>query len=542
MNTVADAVRVTTLRGLHEALGPEVFEVVAAPDGVDAPLRDVLFNDRLDPDREDLGDKLVLAVGSAPGEEGELIAALGECGAGGAAALAARVGDAPSTELIETAEQAGLALISLSPQLSWGEFFELVRATLSAPDLEAERSPVSSRDLAGSDLFAVAEATAALAGGPVVIDDIRSRVLAFSAGGDTDDERRFTILNRRPPDDCMRAMRQEGVIDHLLTNDEVLRFEYGEGSQPRRAIAIRHNGQMLGSIWLMGDEGALADDADEVLRRAAPIAALHLVRQRMRDDIERRMRGDALATMLNGGEPSEAALRRLDLPGDEPLVVLAIEVITCGVHSPAAVGTRLIDLLTMQLHAYDRPAVAATLDGRVYAVTSSRGPRDREALQAIARECRIHASKVLRVELRTGIGHEVAAAAELAVARRSADECLSLSPDSEREVLFEAIHGTVLLANVEGMVGGWYGGQSAALRKLIEHDRLHSSDYLPTLRAVLDNLGNAAKAAQDLHLHVNTVRYRIRRITELTGIDLADGDARLPLEIELRAYAKAAGA
>jgi hypothetical protein len=437
---------------------------------------------------------------------------------------------------LRRADETGLAVISLCDNVGWSDFYELVRATVALPDLSLDSSPAKTRDLAAGDLFAIAEATAAIAGGPVMIDDIRSHVLAFSAGGETDHERRFTILNRRPPDDCLQAMRQEGVIDHLLSSDEVLRFEYGEASQPRRAIAIRHNRRWLGSIWLMGEEGDLSPEADDALRRAAPVAALYLMRQQLHDDIERRMRGHSLATMLDGGEVSTAALQRLELPGDEPLVVIAIEATVEGADSPAAVGARLIDLLTMQLHAYKRPAVAASLDERVYVLTSSRGPQDRAALKAIARECRVHAAKVLSLDLRAGIGHEVASPAELSVARRSADDCLALSPASESEVLFEDVHGKVLLADIEHLACGWRGGHSAALNILIEHDALHHTDYLPTLRSAIENFGNAAKVAQELHLHVNTVRHRLRRITALTGIDLGDGEARLPIEVELRAH------
>lgn len=525
-----------TLRQLHEALGPGIFEVLTAPDGVDVPLRDVRLYDPLEPARdEDGGGTLYLAVGSSPGD-GAVPAIMQALVGSGAAGVAGRLGTTLPSELLRLSDETGLAIVSLADSVGWSDFYELVSATVALPDLGQEASPVRARDLAAGDLFAIAEATAAIAGGPILIDDIRSRVLAFSAGGDTDHERRFTILNRRPPDDCLAAMRQEGVIDHLLTSDEVLRFDYGKSSQPRRAIAIRHNRRWLGSIWLMGEEESLSPEADDALRRAAPVAALFLKRQQLHDDIERRMRGQSLRTLLRGGEVPAAALQRLDLPIDEPLVVIAIEATVKGADSPAAVGARLIDLLTMQLRAYKRPAVAATLDDRVYVLTSSRGPRDRTALRAIAGECRIHAAKVLSLDLRAGIGHEVGSPAELAVARRSADDCLALAPAAEPEVLFEDVHGKVLLADIEGLASDWRGGHSAALTVLIEHDELHHTDYLPTLRSAIDNFGNAAKVAEEMHLHVNTVRHRLRRITALTGIDLSDGDARLPIEIELRAY------
>ncbi|MGE4428590.1 MAG: helix-turn-helix domain-containing protein, partial [Solirubrobacteraceae bacterium] len=45
-----------------------------------------------------------------------------------------------------------------------------------------------------------------------------------------------------------------------------------------------------------------------------------------------------------------------------------------------------------------------------------------------------------------------------------------------------------------------------------------------------------AAAATDLHVHANTVRYRLRQATEVAGLRLTDGDARLALELELRAW------
>ena len=532
----------TTLRQLHEALGPGIFEVLTAPDGVDVPLRDVRLFDPLEPARDEAeGGTLYLAVGSSPGD-GAVPAIMQTLVGSGTVGVAGRLGSTLPSELLRLSDETGMAVISLADDVGWSDFYELVRAAVSLPDLGEEVTPVRPRDLAAGDLFAVAEATAAIAGGPVMIDDIRSRVLAYSAGGRTDHERRFTILNRRPSEDCLAAMRQDGVIDHLLTSDEVLRFDYGKSSQPRRAIAIRHNRRWLGSIWLMGEEENLSPEADDALRRAAPVAALFLKRQQLHDDVERRMRGHSLRTMLSGGEVPAAALQRLELPVDEPLVVIAIEATVKGADSPAALGARLIDLLTMQLHAYKRPAVAATLDERVYVLTSSRGPQDRAALKAIARECRLHAAKVLSLDLRAGIGHEVASPGELGVARRSADDCLALAPAAEPEVLFEDIHGRVLLADIESLAANWRGGHSAALTALIEHDEMHHTDYLPTLRSAIDNFGNAAKVAEEMHLHVNTVRHRLRRITALTGIDLADGDARLPIEVELRAYFAGRGA
>jgi DNA-binding PucR family transcriptional regulator len=57
------------------------------------------------------------------------------------------------------------------------------------------------------------------------------------------------------------------------------------------------------------------------------------------------------------------------------------------------------------------------------------------------------------------------------------------------------------------------------------------------VRAYLDSFGDIAAAAQRLHVHPNTVRYRVRRIEQVLATSLADPDVRLLLSLSLRATA-----
>ena len=69
------------------------------------------------------------------------------------------------------------------------------------------------------------------------------------------------------------------------------------------------------------------------------------------------------------------------------------------------------------------------------------------------------------------------------------------------------------------------------LAPLLANDRENSVSLLDTLATFLDHDGSWARTAKALHVHVNTVHYRARRIEELTGRDLA----RLADQIDLRA-------
>jgi sugar diacid utilization regulator len=72
-----------------------------------------------------------------------------------------------------------------------------------------------------------------------------------------------------------------------------------------------------------------------------------------------------------------------------------------------------------------------------------------------------------------------------------------------------------------------------ALRKLDEYDRRHRSQLLLTLEEYLKRRGNIAQAAQTLYVHPNTLRQRLRRIQDLTGLDVQHEDW-LMVEIELK--------
>ena len=89
----------------------------------------------------------------------------------------------------------------------------------------------------------------------------------------------------------------------------------------------------------------------------------------------------------------------------------------------------------------------------------------------------------------------------------------------------------VLLADAE--LAGVLGDQALApLRRL----RTEQADRLAqTLLAWLESADNAGVAARRLHVHPQTVRYRLRQLTELFGDSLSDPEARFTLQVALRA-------
>ena len=75
------------------------------------------------------------------------------------------------------------------------------------------------------------------------------------------------------------------------------------------------------------------------------------------------------------------------------------------------------------------------------------------------------------------------------------------------------------------------------LSKVILHDRHNSGCLASTLRAYLERSASLTLTARQLGVHVHTVRYRLTKIEELTGLSLSSTEDRLTLELAFRILA-----
>ena len=72
------------------------------------------------------------------------------------------------------------------------------------------------------------------------------------------------------------------------------------------------------------------------------------------------------------------------------------------------------------------------------------------------------------------------------------------------------------------------------LGKLIAHDEEHNSELVDTLEGFFACHGNLSQTAGRLHIHRNTLTYRLERIAGITQMDLDDPDARFSLQLALK--------
>jgi DNA-binding PucR family transcriptional regulator len=444
----------------------------------------------------------------------------------------------PSNALVATAVAAGSAVVAVEPQARWERLYQLVNHVLEHHGDRGD--PV---DDSGTDLFGLAQSLADRIHGMVSIENAQSHVLAYSASNDEADElRRLSILGRAGPPEHLKWIDQWGIFDALRAGGEVVRVaERPElGLRPRLAIGIypppadaRRPPVFAGTIWVQQGSQPLADDAEQMLRGAAVLAARIMSRLAARPSTQVR-RVQQILGLTDGAPPDVAAIAgELGLATHGNAALIGWDTADGGTRH-----ARLADVLALSASAFRRDAQVASHRSRIYvllpqtATTRSVTSWVRGTIGALRTE--------LGVELRAAIAAPVASLAEVAAARTEVDRVLDSAerhPISIGQVtsLAEA-RTTVLLDEIVTLVGTDERLVDPRIRDL----RVQDPVLAETLRTYLDSFGDIGAAAQSLQVHPNTVRYRVRRIEKLLSTSLADAEVRLLFSLGLRVMERSA--
>jgi sugar diacid utilization regulator len=109
--------------------------------------------------------------------------------------------------------------------------------------------------------------------------------------------------------------------------------------------------------------------------------------------------------------------------------------------------------------------------------------------------------------------------------------------DAERPVLAFEETGAyrLLLTAMSEDPGELQRFYADTVEPLVAYDDQYETDLLQTVEAFLDADGNVAGTAQRLFTHRHTIRYRLERVRELTGLDVGSTDGREKLSLGLKA-------
>jgi DNA-binding PucR family transcriptional regulator len=443
----------------------------------------------------------------------------------------------PTDALVARASSAGVAVVAVEPRARWERLYRLVTHVL---EHHGDRDDPQLRS--GTDLFGLAQSVAERTKGMISIEDAQSHVLAYSASNDEADElRRLSILGRAGPPEHLEWISKWGIFDALRARRDVVRVaERPElGLRARLAVgihrepapdALRSRGRspgrrpapgFIGTIWLQQGSRPLADDVEDVLRGAAVLAA-RIITRLAATPTTHAMRVRELLGFSGMDVDVAAVARDLGIRADGRAALIGFR---------CAGGPVPTDSIALSASAFRADAHTTAVDDVAYVLFPQTGaPASvaswvRGTVAALDRE--------LGVDLRAVIAAGIDGLASAAAARTDIDRVFTSAgrhPGAIRAVTStDEARTTVLLDEIVERMG------DDLVDPRVHWLREHEPVLAETLQAYLDSFGDIASAARWLHVHPNTVRYRIRQLEKVLATSLADPDDRLVLALGLRA-------
>ncbi|MEO6083563.1 MAG: helix-turn-helix domain-containing protein, partial [Umezawaea sp.] len=279
--------------------------------------------------------------------------------------------------------------------------------------------------------------------------------------------------------------------------------------------------------WVLAVAGDLSHD--EVAAELASLVALERSRIAQGRVIENRAAGPLLRLVLDGSAGPGELRSRVSAAGfdpDAPLRVLALSTSDRRTDLATAVLEELVAQIAPR-------ALVALVGSEVYAVTPAEGEHPaeiaRKALRAL--EPGLDSTRLLvGISSPVGVAGLRGALEEASHARRLGRARTGRTCVVAGEEI--ALH-QLLLAGVPEELRA--SVRRRLLGAVLDYDLEHGTDLVGTLRVFLDDSGSWTTAAAKLHVHVNTLRYRMGRVEDLLGVDLGDFPTRVDLYLALQA-------
>ncbi len=385
-------------------------------------------------------------------------------------------------------------------------------------------------------MAALIEAIVDATGKTVVVQDKRLDTVV-ALGPLRDDTNWAAIETAIGSEEPLPAIFRNRVEVAQVTPDPAL-LELPEFGVRRLVVPIVAN-RMGRGFFSMLVAGSTFDGLDmQFARHGAAVCALEMAKEKAIREAQKRVQGGVLERLLTGSIPVDQALRQLARLGHEPDSHPYTAISACWAQHDGPSDRRLETIFNEQVSIHGSDALVQLLEGGVVIFAAD----DSTSGKAIPRTVKQLADSVLArvssqfptANLVIGIGRPVNTLAEW---RTSYQEALA----AQRIALQWHIYQPMFFGDL-----GVYRLlslllETAELRSFYREtlgelaDERHGNDeFITTLETFFEEHGNLSQTASKLHVHRNTLLYRMERIAQIGGFDLDNPETRLAVNLALK--------
>ncbi|MCC7207317.1 MAG: helix-turn-helix domain-containing protein [Anaerolineae bacterium] len=315
-------------------------------------------------------------------------------------------------------------------------------------------------------------------------------------------------------------------------------FEAASTSLARLVVPIINQGVGRGYLSFIAPHEHAYDEVDTlVLNQGAMVCALEMARAKAISEIEKKLRGDFLSSLMAGTLSEAEAQAEADRWGhDMSAPHVGLVMTWYGDKRPS--DRRLETLVNGLVAGREKQVLSHLRENELRLFFTSDADDLVQAAREFAEEITREARKEFRqAKIAIGIGpvatriwdwqasyREAYKAAD--IARRLASEAPLYSGDLDiYTLLVRPDFRDDFRALRDKMIGN-----------LLKYEERQRADLLQTLEAFFQCHGNHNQTAAMLSVHRNTLFYRMNRIAEITGLDLNQPDVRLAVHLSLKIH------
>ncbi|MBB5172590.1 PucR family transcriptional regulator [Texcoconibacillus texcoconensis] len=378
-------------------------------------------------------------------------------------------------------------------------------------------------------------------GYPITIEDANHRLLAYSSHDDqTDPARVATIMRRGVPEKIVNCLWKEGVMLKINQSDHPVHIsgiqEIGLGS--RTVMAISTKKEILGYIWIHGNGDRLSDDELELLKKASHVAKNQLLSLNSQKKQREKCRKEMFWQILTGALQSHEDIKKhfeyanVSVPSFVSVVVFQFEKdITSSIEREASYMIKTLEEVSGVFYVVDERKL-------ILLCNIPTSEKAESLLSKFIGQFIAHMNaRIKEGEVIGGFGNIYKRYCQIISSYQEALTVLQLKhqfPGKIKDICGYKQLGIYRYLNLIHEKNEADGYENVSLQKLLEYDQIQNTDLVDTLEAFLNNDCNVNEAAKEIHVHTNTMNYRLKRISEIGDINLRCMNEKLTLFLDIK--------
>ena len=391
--------------------------------------------------------------------------------------------------------------------------------------------------LEGGDLHDVVTILAKILQRSILIDDAQHKLLAHAQQGPIDEARKKAIERGASSPRSISILRERGVYDkwHQYLRPLHLAAQPDLGLTMARVVApIIVSGEILGAIWILAGEQPLTELDELSIEHTATIAALIILKEQAIQEVRRSLQGDFLDKLLLSESPLDPQTveqgKRFHYQKSQAHQILFATLNETGKKTLA----NLAASFTSWLQRKKIWGLVAERDEGVILIVET----DANSTGKRLGELLLSSYQLFYPSLILGISQFQPKEKPLQIFYKQAVQAADIGRrlGSQGKVICYwklGLLNWLYTLSPEELATNLYLDQ---IKAIVLYDQTHQADLLASLEIYLESGGALQEAAESLHIHRNTLSYRMKRIQEILKIDLQDSQTRFNLYVALKAF------